>query len=309
MSNKIAEIVSEKVIAKLEQGIIPWKKPWSVNDDLPRNVISNKVYRGVNVWLLMFEGYNNPFWLTFKQVTELGGKVKKGAKSTMIIYWNFKVFEDSNSKGELVAKSIPFLKYYNVFNIEQTEGCNFPAHIQEYFDNKNNKIPTEFNPVEKAETIFEGYKTKPNVTNMVIDRAFYSLTKDEIILPPKTSFTTNAHYYGTLFHELGHSTGHPKRLNRKTLIEANTRTKDHMYSKEELVAEMTSSMLLATAGLFSEELENNTVGYVQSWLSALKNDTNLFISACQMAQKATDYILGEVISNEDVSEALLTSLV
>jgi antirestriction protein ArdC len=303
MSNKVAAIITEKIMSKLDQGIIPWHKPWRVSTDMPRNLISNKNYRGVNVFLLLAEGFTSPYWLSMKQTNELGGKVKAKSTPAQIIFWNWKPVTDLDAKGKAEFKIIPFIRYYNVFNLDQVEGINTEKlkHFHEL--SKLDKEELEFNPIEAAENIVMSYGGCPEI-NHGGGRAFYNSGTDKIGMPEKKTFKSEHEYYCTLFHEMGHSTGHKNRLDRKSLVDNNS-FGSHGYSKEELVAELTASFLSAQSEILTDGILDNSTAYIQSWLKVLKNDKNIFLTAAQSAQKAFDHILGVTVKDKEPAEELV----
>jgi len=275
----VYEIITAKIVEKLEAGFIPWHKPWSGSaaKNAPKNLITGKQYRGVNVFLLSMAGYASPYFATFKQVSEKGGFVRKGEQGHMVVYYGNAEVEDRET-GD--PKVVPFLKYYKVFNIQQCEGLTVP-----FIDEDAEE--TIFSPIETAQEIIDNMPQCPDV-NFGGNRAYYSPSLDYVQMPQKESFDTPDSYYNTLFHELAHSTGHANRLARKGVIEASY-FGSHEYSKEELVAEMTASFLSAEAGI--ESTFENSVAYLQSWMRALKNDKTMLVRAASLAQKASDFIL------------------
>ena len=277
---KVQDIVTQKIIEQLEKGVVPWQKPWQCAGS-PKNLITKKPYRGINVLLLALAGRESEWWLTFKQVKKLGGSVKGGEKSTLIVFWNVYEKEVVDAEtGEVNKQKRYTLRYYNVFNAEQTTGIKYAKPEQR-----------QFSPIEEAERIVAGYTDAPEV-KYGGGRAYYSPIEDNIGLPKKENFTSDEGYYTTLFHEFAHSTGHKSRLARKEVVEANFfGTED--YSKEELVAELTASILSAQAGIVDKTLKNSA-SYIKHWLKALKDDTSLIIKASSQAQKAVDYIQGKV---------------
>jgi antirestriction protein ArdC len=274
--SKVYEIITDRIIEQLEKGVIPWQQSWSAQG-LPRNGISGKVYNGINPFLLLSAGYVNPYWFTFKQVQEAGGHVKKGEKSTMVVFWKKYTSEATNDEEEPAEHLV--LRYYNVFNYDQCEGLN-----AEKYGLKN---VINFNPIEAAESIVKGYKDAPAIESKE-QRAYYNPAGDYINMPRRETFKSEVAYYKTLFHELTHSTGHEKRLNRVLKGYAENNRTD--YSKEELIAEMGASFLSGRAGIFEAQQLNDTVAYIQGWLKALRNDTQLVIKAASAAQKAADFI-------------------
>jgi len=281
MANKVYEIITEKIIKQLEAGEIPWKQPWL--GGWPKNLISKKNYQGINTFILGCQKYSNPYWLTFKQVNQLGGKVRKGEKSTVIVFWKqLEVKEKDIDNEELVIKTIPFLRYYRVFNADQ---CELPEDkIPKLEVNKN------FKPIEKCEKIVENMPKRPEIRHKE-NIAYYSPNKDYVNMPKKEYFKKEEFYYSVLFHELGHSTGHKKRLARKK-FDTWSPFGSEEYSKEELVAEMTSAYLCGYCNIEQKTLENSAA-YIQGWLKKLKNDKKLVILAAAQAQKAANFILNQ----------------
>ncbi len=272
--NKVYEIITEQIIAQLEKGIIPWKRAYL--GGMPKNGISMKEYNGINIFLLSVRGYANPFWFTFKQVQQLGGHIKKGEKGTPIIFW--KKWIPANPKDDDEDEEHLIMRYYYVFNFEQTEGLN-----AEKFTIKSRT----FSPITNAEQIVQNYHGAPSLQHKE-QRAWYSTVTDIVNMPIPESFKASEFYYKTLFHELVHSTGHEKRLNRS--LKGNTGFASAAYSKEELIAEMGASFLSGRAGIFQEEQLEQASAYIQAWLKELRNDKMLVVKAASQAQKAADYI-------------------
>ena len=271
----VYEIITSQILAELEKGKVPWRKPWRTLP--PVNLISKKPYRGINVFLLGFAGFGSQFWLTFNQAKQLGGNVRKGEHGTKIVFWKCKTRETETADGEIEERRSAFLRYYTVFNLEQTEGLKALL-----------RLPPAF-PIQSAEDIVEGMPNPPAFEQD--SRAAYIPSKDTVTMPSRTAFETQAEYYSTLFHELTHSTGHVKRLGREG-IEKIQPFGSEDYSKEELVAEMGSAMLCGVAGI-EQAIISNSAAYLHSWISRLKADSRLVVSAARAAQEAADYIRGE----------------
>src|SRR5438876_6411328 len=195
----VYEIVTEQVIQQLESGVAPWRKPWRTLP--PANLVSKKPYRGINVFLLAFAGYGSQYWLTYRQTQALGGNVRRGQHGTKIVFWKCKTRERQTADGEIEECKSAFLRYYTVFNLEQTEGLKALL-----------ALPPAF-PIEPAETIVEGMPNPPAFEQDA--RAAYIPSCDTVTMPSRTAFDSQAEYYSTLFHELTHSTGHAKRLGRE----------------------------------------------------------------------------------------------
>lgn len=272
MSATVYEIVTNTIIEKLEQGVIPWRQPWT-NSGGAVNWNTQKPYRGINSMILGPGEY-----ATFKQITEAGGKVKKGAKSQIVVFWKW-LEKDNEQTGE--TEKIPLLRYYRVFEVNtQVEGLE---------SKRQNVEAYEHNPIEEAEKIFKAYINGPDYT-FNSGRAYYVPSQDKINVPPIKDYKVPEEYYCTLFHEMIHSTGHKSRLNRSGIV-AIASFGSEVYSKEELVAEMGAAMLCTMAGIDNHTIENSA-SYIQSWLRVLKEDKKLIIQAAGQGQKAVDHILG-----------------
>jgi antirestriction protein ArdC len=293
----VYEIVTGRMVALLEKGVIPWQKPWVAGpQSIPSNFVSKKPYRGVNVWLLLCSEFNAPYWLTYKQAGDLGGNVKKGEKGTPVVFWNWfpkkvdgkPVFK--NGKAELV----PFLKYYTVFNVEQTEGIKWEM--------PSKPIASEFTPNETADAIVGNYPNAPVIRHKGA-RACYSPALDIVTMPERESFKSPALYYSVLFHELTHSTGHTSRLARKEICDPINFGSDP-YAREELCAEMGAAFLSAQSG-FLHLTQDDSAAYLHGWLSKLKEDKKLVVTAAAQAQKACDMIMsGSVVAEEQEAETV-----
>ncbi len=293
-------IVTEKIVNLLEQGIVPWRRPWSATG-LPRNLISTKPYRGVNLFLLSATKYVSPFWLTMKQANELGGSVRKGEHSQIVVFW--KVDQIANVGTETGTESDEadeksrrrfVLRYYRLFNLEQ---CELPQAVLD----KLPKIEThQHDPIEAAERIIAGIPNPPEI-QYVGSKAFYSPTTDRITLPPRELFTSTEEIYACLFHEESHAAGAPKRLNRKSITEA-APFGSPTYSFEELVAECSAAYLCAEAGISPAVLENQAA-YIQGWLAKLHSEKRMVVTAAAQAQRASDYILNVRVNDDQAAQS------
>ena len=271
----IYEKVTNRVIESLEQGVVPWKKPWTVLP--PQNLNSKRRYSGLNVFLLSLSPYKSPYWCTFKGAKAAGGSVKKGEKGTTVIFWRILEVDDPQAKGG--KKKIPLLRGYTVFNAEQCEDIKIPAGAGE-----------DFAPVDDADWLIENMPNAPKI-NHGGDNAYYDPRNDEVTVPDRIRFHSVEGYYGTVFHELIHATGHEDRLNRvKDWAGFGT----DPYAKEELVAEMGASLLSAFSGVTTDDSDySQNAAYIRSWISKLRGDKKLLVSAASQAQKAADYIYGQ----------------
>ena len=266
--------ITNRIIAEMEKGEIPWKKPWMASG-LAVSHTTGKPYSLLNQMLLGRAGE----YLTFKQVQQEKGYVRKGEKAHMVVFWKWLEKEDEET-GE--TAQIPFLKYYNVFHVDQCEGIT-AKHVA--------KMPEVAEADAEAETIIADYVAREGVTieNQEGNAAFYAPALDKIVLPLMKQFAETAEYYSTAFHEMVHSTGHMKRLAR---IDSPANFGSESYSKEELIAELGASALVHHCGLETSESFRNSAAYLQNWLQVLKNDKRFIVSAAGKAEKAFNYILG-----------------
>ena len=289
--------ITERILELLEQGVKPWSPAHFTKVGFPRNFHTGNFYQGVNTFLLAMQRYASPFWLTYLQAQDLGGQVRKGEKSSAIVkYGKFSKPEDGNSPDGEKLQSRGYLKSYSVFNSPQIEGIEFP-------DPPPHPERPESQQIEEAARIVAGMPDPPDIHEGRFTRAFYAPHTDSVDMPNRKSFASETAFYSTLFHELAHSTGHPKRLARESLtqsegIGSTDPEARRNYGKEELVAEMTASFLCAHAGILEDEIEQNAA-YLQGWIKTLKAKDNrrLIVSAASQAQKAADYILGRHIDN------------
>lgn len=272
----VYQMITDRIIERLESGIIPWKQPWK-EAGLPQNLISGKPYTGINVLLLASLGYTRNYFLTFKQIKDLKGSVKKGEKSIPVVFWKWSEKEDPQTKE---MKKVSMIRYYTVFNVDQCSGL------------PEERIPVIENDGElemgELEAIINDMPKRPPILHKE-NEAYYHPIKDFINMPKMNNFKNPESYWGTLFHELIHSTGHSTRLNRKEIVEkASFGTEP--YSMEELVAEIGACFLKSYCGIDTKDFDNN-VAYIQHWLKRLRDDKRLIIYASAKAVRAVDYIL------------------
>jgi antirestriction protein ArdC len=276
----VYEIVTEKIIKQLESGVAPWRKPWTCQT--PANLLTQKEYRGLNVFTLASQGFPSRFWLTYNQATKLGGRIRKGEKSSPVIFWNIGDERETTAQDGAKETSRPFLlRYYSVFNLSQAEGIDIPASLLQ--ETRTN------DPIETCEQIVTNMPVPPAFEQS--DKAWYSPSNDVIGMPARGLFHSSEEYYATEFHELAHSTGHAKRLHREN-FDNPVSFGSESYSKEELIAEMTAAMLCGIAGIEQNTLENSAA-YLKTWIARLKSDSRLVLSAASQAQKAADFIQGK----------------
>jgi len=272
--SSVYEIITEQILAQLEKGEIPWRKPWRTLP--PANLISKKPYRGINVFLLALQGYGSQYWLTFNQAKQLGGNIRRGKHGTKIVFWKFDSCETETADGETKERMSAMLRYYTVFNLEQTEGLKALLTLR------------PASPIESAEEIVTGMPNPPGFEQDA--QAAYIPSRDVVTMPSRSAFIGQTEYYSTVFHELIHSTGHAKRLGREG-FDSPQKFGSDSYSREELIAEMGSAMLCGVAGIEQSTL-GNSAAYLRGWMNRLRGDARLVISAASAAQKAADYIRG-----------------
>jgi antirestriction protein ArdC len=276
----VYQIITEKIIKQLESGVAPWRKPWTCQT--PANLVTQKEYCGLNVFTLASQGFPSRFWLTFNQATKLGGRIRKGEKSSPVIFWNIGDEQETTTQDGAKDTSRQFLlRYYSVFNLSQAEGIDIPASLLQ--ETRTN------DPIETCEQLVTNMPNPPAFEQS--HKAWYSPSNDVLGMPARGLFHSSEEYYATEFHELAHSTGHAKRLRREN-FDNPVSFGSESYSKEELIAEMTAAMLCGIAGIEQKTLENSAA-YLKSWIARLKSDSRLIVSAASQAQKAADFIRGK----------------
>ena len=282
MAKSVYEMVTERIINQLEKGIVPWRKPWTGIKSGAYNRISKKSYSLLNQMLLKHEGE----YATYNQWESLGGHVRKGEKSEIVVFWKIQPIEEDKEDGTKETKHIPILRYFNVFHISQVEGVE-PLTKDDL---------KSIEPIEKAESVLHDYWNREGIEVKHIggNEAYYSPSRDLIRLPLFDQFTDANEYYSTAFHESIHSTMKESRCNRaedrKGKIVA---FGSEDYSKEELIAEIGSASLMNIIGIETSKTFQNSSAYIQGWLSKLRNDVKFIVSASSKAEKAVNYILNE----------------
>lgn len=275
--NELFTKINNQILEKLKEGVIPWKKSWK--EGSPANFITKRNYHGINFLSLSMNDFNSPYYLTFNQCKERGGSVITGSKSQMIVYW--KVLEYKNEERDEDLDRYPVIRYSNVFNLSQTT-----------LTKENEDAPR----IIECEQVLEKMKEKPVIKHNV-RRCYYNPKKDYISLPKLQDFETPEEYYGSLFHEVIHWSGHPLRINRESLIENDKNN----YSFEELIAEIGSSYLSALCGI-SPKVVDNQASYIDGWIKLSEEQENLFPRAAAQANKAVDYILSDLTTlNADLN--------
>lgn len=285
------QMVTDRICELLEQGFIPWDKPWASAKSCAWSGHDGHAYTLLNQFLLAdpqkkYKGWDELMddiageWVTFKQAADRGGNVKKGQHGRKVVFFSMvpKKDDDGNETGKL----IPVISWSTVFKISQCEGVEQKFHT-------NSGTLYDFNADQTADEVADSYISREGIKLVIrhSDRACYSPVTDTVTIPLPEQFKNNAEYYSTLFHELTHSTGHPKRLDR---IIKTAAFGDQDYSTEELVAEIGSASILATLGVENERTFRNSTAYIQGWLKALRNDKRLIVTASAKAEKAIKLI-------------------
>lgn len=276
--------VTAKILADLEQGNLSWRKPWNSEHfagQVMRPLRWNDIpYTGINTLILWNaasdQGFTSPYWMTFKQATEMKANVRKGEKGTQIVYADKFTKEEEDAKGEVQFSQIPFLKCYTVFNASQIEGLSDAFY----------KIPEPVVHQQERDPKLERFFAQTKADIYTGSKACYIQSTDRIQMPPFESFETAMRFYAVLAHEICHWTKTPARLNRDF---GKKRYGDEGYSKEELVAELGACFLAADLG-FEPQPETHHAAYIQSWLHVLNDDKRFIFQAASHAQKAAQYI-------------------
>jgi len=287
----IYNLVNERVLSFLDKGIIPWRKSWThsrIKGVGIRNAITDIPYTGINTMLLFGQG---ELFLSLNQAVAYGGRVKREEilNSNPVIFWSVNINnknEDPNDKDDEdpVDKALKkrfILRYYRVYSIDQCENVKLPVH---------RKLPgKEFQVMPSCLSVIDNYKDRPAIT-VGGNEAFYSPSFDTVQVPPGVSFKNPESFYATLYHELIHSTGHTKRLDRKL----KGSFAGESYSKEELIAEIGASYLCTYAGINTDEVMDNSIAYLQEWIKELKKEPQLITHAAGAAQRAAEYVIGDL---------------
>jgi len=289
----IYETLTQEIVTMMEKGVCPWRKPMNAIGGIPRNY-RGSTYRGANAVMLaltcMVNEWEKSIFLTFKQVTECGGTVLKGSKSTMVLFATKVV--PAKYKGR--EKDCPesekkfMMRYFRVFNIAQTENVSLPKW--------NVEVENQNDPIETCETILANIPQCPQIIHKGA-KAYYSPMKDIVGMPAKKSFESSEAYYCTLFHELSHATGHSSRLARKDFDNGSIFGSEP-YAFEELVAELSACFVCGQAGIVDTTKENSA-SYLATWLKTFKSDTKFFFRAAALAQKSADFILAKTFEKSE----------
>lgn len=288
MARDIYQEITDKVIERLETGAAPWVRPWDASGTsgaaafgIPQNWATGRAYRGANVLLLWMSGYADQRWLTYKQAQAVGAQVRKGEKGTQVILFKPWSVKDVNAKGETEERSIPVIRSFTVFNVDQIDGL--PAKGE----------PAE--PITKEEAALR-YEEAARVFSQAKcthggDRAAYSPLADRILMPVLEAFESEEAYWGTALHELTHWSGHETRCDRSVLNRFGTEA----YAREELVAELGAAFLCGSLGI---PYTTRHADYIASWIKVLQGDRKAIVQAASLAQKAADYLNPQAVTEE-----------
>lgn len=276
------QLVTNRILAQLEQGVVPWRQPWNVGAGmLPQSGVTHKPYRGINRLLLGMSDYGDPRWFGFSALAERGGSVvgQKGTKIVKVLTYTYKKAGDVDEDGDQVERAGRSLRILTVFNAEQITGLNLdPIKVE------------EFDPIQRAEEIIEYMPSPPSISYGGA-RAYYKPSADHVKVPVRGSYSPATEFYSTMFHELGHSTGHPSRLNRFGPDAKTAPFGTPEYSREELVAEFTAAYLCQMSGI--DNTLDLSASYLANWSKVLRNDKTMLIAGASRGSAAADYIVGQ----------------
>jgi antirestriction protein ArdC len=281
--------ITNKIIAELEAGRVPWVQPWGIEAAkaplaIPKSAATGRQYSGINILILWGAATERAFtgqsWLTFRQALSLGGHVRKSERGTTVVYADRFVPVDekrrASENGE-EAQAIPFLKRFTVFNADQCDGL--PADIAAAAPPP---MPGLIEPTVEALIKATGITFRIGG-----DRAFYAPVEDYVQVPPPQAYFEPINWHRTALHELGHATGHRSRLNRDQSGSYGT----NKYAFEELVAELSAAFGCASLGIVPTVRHAD---YIGAWLEVLREDNRAIVRAASQASKAADYLLGFV---------------
>ncbi len=292
MNTNIYTNVTDRILKQLEAGTVPWRKTWTTG--LPKSLTTGREYRGMNILVLGAAEFGSRYWLTYREALRLGGHVRKGERATPVVYWKWRTPEELAKLEQQTGKSnlapcYPFTSA--VFNLDQVDGVTRPPDDVPQHPHRR---------LEVAQQVLESMPDKPEITHTVTSEPGYSPRCDRITLPHLSQFENAEHYFSVCYHELTHSTGHPRRLNR---FAATVGERFKAYSFEELVAEFGAAFLCAFAGIENPVSEALQASYIDGWSKALRKDSRLIVRAASTAQRAADYIRGKVPVSEGQAAA------
>jgi len=287
------QLVTDIILAQLDHGVVPWRCPWNRTVGRPRNFHSGREYQGINVLLLGLMQFPSPWWMTFRQVSECEGRIRKGEHGSAIMKWGSYERKVDSGEGTEESKAAFYLRAYRVFNAVQIEGIEFPP-----LENGRELDPVK--RIARAEQVVENMPQKPTIKEGRTTQASYRPSTDTVQMPAFKRFDSPEGFHLTLFHELVHSTGHESRLARKGVMERD-RFGSETYSQEELVAEMGSAFLGMETGIVRDQHEQSAA-YLKGWLDALREQDHRrwIVHAANQAGHAADFILGRLATETPV---------
>ncbi|TCZ55775.1 ArdC family protein [Roseicella aquatilis] len=276
------QAVTDAIVAELEHGLKPWKRPWKTTGAGFPLRHNGQPYRGINtlvLWMTMTaKGYSSPYFMTYKQAASMGAQVRKGEKATTVTYSDTIRRTEEKPDGTQDERSIWFLKSYAVFNAGQIDGL--PAH---YYPTLEPATAAPAERIAHADAFIAHTKADIRLGG---ERAFYTPNLDYIRMPDMETFVYPEAFYATLAHELGHWTGHPSRLNRETIVK---RHSEEARAVEEILAELTAAFTCASLGI-DHDLKQDSTAYIGSWLKVLASDKKFIFVAAAHAQRACDFL-------------------
>ncbi len=288
----VFEKVTARILQQLQEGTVPWHKPWSGIGSGAYSHTTGKPYSLLNQLLLGKPGE----YITYTQCLKEGGYVRKGEKGSFVAWYKKLERTQTNEDGEDEPYSVPHLVYHTVFHIDQCEGIE-----QKYSPESLPAVTADEDTEYLVASFFD--RTGCTLVQENQPRASYNRILDRVLMPLRDQFVSPPAYYGTMFHEMAHATGHESRLNR----DFGTKFGNDDYSREELVAEITAAAALATIGMETGATVENSAAYIQSWLTALRNDPQMIVWAASRAQKALSIVLNmdeeEVTQTDDTIQA------
>lgn len=290
--------ITDKIIAELEAGRVPWVQPWGTEAakaplSMPRNAASARPYSGINVLILwgavIERGFSGQSWLTFRQALALGGHVRKGERGTTVVYADRFVPADERRRARETgeeAQAVPFLKRFTVFNTDQCDGLSADVATTAPMP-----LPGMIEP--QVEALIKATGIDFRIGG---HRAFYMPAEDYVQVPPPAAYFEPINWHRTALHELGHASGHPSRLNRDLGGSYGTKK----YAFEELIAELCAAFSCASLGIVPTVRHAD---YIGSWLEVLREDNRAIVRAASQASKAADYLLGFLPADNPTASA------
>ena len=297
--------VSDEIIEQIKAGVAPWQKPWKPGEKCtPENFSTGKSYTGGNSLYLMSrgirQGHGDNRWGTYGQIQAAGGQVRKGERGTKVLFFTDRARETikdeagkplQDKDGKQVCREYqrahPVVRQYTVFNVEQADGLDLPPRTAQ--------APPEWQTHREAERVIRASGT--TVEHVAGDRAYYRLAEDKVVLPEHDQFPTRNGYYQTALHEVGHSTGHPDRMNRESLKEGIEKGfGSPEYAREELRAEISAMMTGERVGVGHDPQRG--AAYVENWVKVLEEDPREIHRAAGDAQRMSDYLIDRARTHE-----------